>query len=438
VDSTAPSVNTVAKRPDRFVSDTVGGVRVTPLAQEPAGSAGSTDAGGKVINRTVINQTTINQTTINNAYYQYVDSVSYANGWHPNAHWSSAGPCHVWEPYVCNDGLSISIGFGSGGFSFGFFYGSSSAPLCSSWHNPWWDGYASYWTCAPTYSAWPTPWRSSCWRTVCRPHWTCWSPCGVWWRNYTVWTPCPLPAYTPCYTYSPFVCSTVIYTQPVVVAPPAPSVPNPSALWTFLAEGYDTDAEDGFAVLAATYPSEQAWRIGQGFARAFRGETAWASDIIREALLRDPTSIRRTSADPRFLARLDALERSLAQLASGPQPSVDALLVIAAAQAARGDVDGAYFSATTAQAEGDLSAGTCRGCATRSVRAEPRDRRLFGVDQPADHADSSAARSAASTVPEPLMSPGPAVPHAPSSVARSAPFTVPSLLRSAGFAGAGV
>jgi hypothetical protein len=32
--------------------------------------------------------------------------------------------------------------------------------------------------------------------------------------------------------------------------------------------------------------------------------------------------------------------------------------VIAAAQAARGDIDGAYFSATTAQAEGDLSAGT--------------------------------------------------------------------------------
>ncbi|MFN9078368.1 MAG: hypothetical protein ACK5WX_13180, partial [bacterium] len=72
----------------------------------------------------------------------------------------------------------------------------------------------------------------------------------------------------------------------------------------------------------------------------------------------DPAGILSTSADPRFIARLDALERSLAQLASGPRPSVDALVVIAASQAARGDLSGAYFSATSAQAEGDRTAGT--------------------------------------------------------------------------------
>ncbi len=345
-------VDNSSLRPTRFVSDTVGGVQVTP----PGPGGGNTTN----INTTVINTTNINQTNINNSYNQYINSVSYANGWHPNSHWSSAGPCHVWQPYECRDGLSISVGFGSGGFSFGLFYGSSGAPLCSSWSNPWWEGYASYWTCAPTYSAWPTPWRSPCWTSYCAPRWTCWNPCRPWWQTYAVWTPCPLPVYTPCYSYSPFVCSTIVYTQPVVVQvpPPQPSLPNPSALWTFLAEGYDDDAEDGFAVLAAAYPSEQSWFVGQGFARAFRGETAWASDILREAFLRDPSSILRTSGDPRFVARLDALERSLAQLASGPRPSVDAVFVIAASQAARGDLDSAYFSATSAQAEGDRSAGT--------------------------------------------------------------------------------
>jgi hypothetical protein len=348
-------------RPTRFVSDTVGGVQVTPPGPVPGPGAGSIGGGNTTnINTTVINTTNINQTTINNSYNQYINSVSYANGWHPNSRWSSAGPCHVWQPYECRDGLSISVGFGSGGFSFGLFYGSSGAPLCSSWSNPWWEGYASYWTCAPTYSAWPTPWRGPCWTAYCAPRWTCWNPCRPWWHTYAVWTPCPLPVYTPCYSYSPFVCSTIVYTQPVVVQvpPPQPSLPNPSALWTFLAEGYDDDAEDGFAVLAAAYPSEQAWFVGQGFARAFRGETAWASDILREAFLRDPSSILRTSGDPRFVARLDALERSLAQLASGPRPSVDAVFVIAASQAARGDLDSAYFSATSAQAEGDRSAGT--------------------------------------------------------------------------------
>jgi len=342
----------LSSRPTRFIADTVGGVRVS---NRPADGSGG---GNTTINNT-INNTTINQTVINNNYNQYINSVSYANGWHPNAHWSSAGPCHVWQPYTCSSGLSVSVGFGSGGFSFGLFFGSSGAPLCSSWYNPWWDGYASYWTCAPTYSAWPTPWRSPHWRAHW-PVWSCWEPYRPWWHHYYPYGPCPQPAFIPCYTYSPFVCSTVIYAPPVVVVqpPPPPALPNPNALWTFLAEGYDDDAEDGFAVLGANDPNEGTWIVGKAFARAFRGETARASDTLRDAFLRDPAGILSTSADPRFIARLDALERSLAQLASGPRPSVDALVVIAASQAARGDLSGAYFSATSAQAEGDRTAGT--------------------------------------------------------------------------------
>jgi hypothetical protein len=72
----------------------------------------------------------------------------------------------------------------------------------------------------------------------------------------------------------------------------------------------------------------------------------------------DPSGVLRTSADPRYVARLEALERSLSPAANGATTQVDALLIIAASQAARGDLSGAYFTATTARAEGDRSMGT--------------------------------------------------------------------------------
>jgi hypothetical protein len=359
------------RRPGQFVEDEIYGV---PVGNAPTGGPLVNGSGTTVVNNGSGNTTVINNTVSNN-YTQYINNVSYANGWGYGSNWSSCGPCPIWQPYDCSDGLSISVGFGSGGFSFGFFYGSSCAPLCSSWCNPWWDGYASYWTCAPTYGGavcvpWRTRWCASwnpCWGYAYNPYWTNWN---CWPRPYwstTCWAPYAWPAYTPCYTYAPVVCATVISTPvivttaaapiaPVVVAPPA--LPNPDALWTFLAEGYDDDAERGFVELAIAAPGESAWRFGQGFARAFRGETAWAADKLREAMLLDPSGLERTSADPRYLARLDALERSLSPIASGANPSVDALLVIAASQAGRGDLAGAYFTATTARAEGDRTSGT--------------------------------------------------------------------------------
>jgi hypothetical protein len=82
----------------------------------------------------------------------------------------------------------------------------------------------------------------------------------------------------------------------------------------------------------------------------------------------------RTSNDPRFVARLEALERSLEPLANAATPNPDALLVTAASAAARGDLNGAYFVATTAQADGDRSAGTAR--LVTYLRAELRVRGL--------------------------------------------------------------
>ena len=356
VDAVAPSpradktrvVDSIARRQDRFVSPSVGGVPISlaePLRAPSSPSAALTEP-------------------VTATYTAYVTGISHANGWHPSSRWSSCGPAHVWQPYVCRRGLSISVGFGSG-FSFGFFYGTSCAPLVSSWCNPWWDGYASYWTCAPRHCAWGDVW----WRNWCRPSWSawhCWSPHRPWWWSSYAFGPCPWPAWTPSYAYAPIVCATVIpsYTVTTVVTPVSVPVvqpvapPNPQALWSALAAGYDDNAEDGFAALAAADPRERVWFVGQGFARAFRGETAWAAVIIEQALATDPSSIERVSSDPLLVARLEALERSLAPLTSSGAPSLDAMLVTAASQAARGDLDAAYFTATSAQAEGDRRAGT--------------------------------------------------------------------------------
>jgi hypothetical protein len=143
-------------------------------------------------------------------------------------------------------------------------------------------------------------------------------------------------------------------------------------MWAFLAEGYDRDAEDGFVLLEAAYPGDERWTMGQAFARAFRSDTVRASDIFRDAFASDPTAIRRLSTDSKFTARLDALERSLAPAASMQRPSVDVLLVLAATQAARGELTSAYINATTAEAEGDRSSGTASFVSW--LRAELRQR----------------------------------------------------------------
>jgi len=262
---------------------------------------------------------------------RYVRNIARCNGWWYGSRWSDCGPCYAWQPYHCDDGVRVSIGFGSG-FSFGFFYGTSCAPLCSSWCNPWWDGYATWWSCRPSWS-WHTAW--------CRPWNSCWSACG----------PCPLPAWTPCYAYSP-----VVY-RPVVVQP-QPVIPNPDAMWAFLADGYDRDAEDGFILLEAAEPNDQRWVLGQAVARAFRGETDRAADLFRGACVHDPSALLRLSRDPKFVARLEALERSLDPIVQCARPSTDALVTVAASQAARGALSDAYLNATTASAEGDRSVGT--------------------------------------------------------------------------------
>ncbi|MFM7051384.1 MAG: tetratricopeptide repeat protein [Planctomycetota bacterium] len=359
-DIKVPTAAPIGKKPERFVDDEVFGVPVKgdgatrgTGSRDPRadGAAGAGVAVGDVI----ANGSNIDQTVVinNNTYNTYTENIYDANGWNPYGHGSSAGPCHTWERYDCSDGISIAIGFG-GGFSFGFFYGSSCAPLCTSWSNPWWCGYASSWSCGPSWYA-CRPWYSWCHR----PWWRDWNSCAYWTSSWC--TPCPRPWWTPCYTYTPIVYTPYAYTQvvyqPVVVQAPPP-LPAPATLWSYLADGYDDDAAEGFAVLAVADPNEGVWFAAQGLALAFRGDEARGADLLRDAFLADPSAMTRIDRSPRLATRIEALERVLSPFANGAPASVDALLVIAACQAARGDLAQAYFTATTAQAEGDRSAGT--------------------------------------------------------------------------------
>jgi len=321
----------IEDRPERiqppFTRETVHGV---PVARTDARGSGRNDRDDDDDDRA--------------CHDRYIRNVARCNGWWYGSRWSDCGPCHVWQPYHCRDGIRISVGFGSG-FNFGFFYGTSCAPLCSSWCNPWWDGHATYWSCRPSWS-WSTAW--------CRP----------WHHYWTACAPCPLPAWTPCYAYSP-----VVY-RPVVVAAPQPVVPNPDAMWAFLADGYDRDAEDGFILLEAADPSDQRWVLGQAIARAFRGDSVRAATLLRSAFVHDPSAIAGLSRDPKFIARLEALERSLDPLVQAARPSIDALVIAAASQAARGALSESYLNATTAVAEGDRSTGAANLAAW--LRAELR------------------------------------------------------------------
>jgi hypothetical protein len=338
-----PKPTEIAKRPpaveprdlgkpmrEHFTTETVHGVPVTRHRDEPA-QRGHRERPIVVDNRT---------------YYTHVDNVSRCNGWSFGARWSDCGPCDAWQPYSCRDGVRVSFGFGSG-FSFGFYYGTSCAPLCASWCNPWWEGYACSWNCGPWYAR-PACYGPAYWNGYWNGCWNRWYSCG----------PCPIPTWSPCYAYS--VYSPVVYTPAVYVAPVVqqPALPNPDALWAFLADGYDRDAEDGFILLESAYPADARWEIGQGFARAFRADTVRAADLFRHAFANDPTAIARCSGDPKFVARVEALERSVAPAATAARPSTDALIVLAAAQASRGDLREAYLNATTAEAEGDRSRGT--------------------------------------------------------------------------------
>ena len=296
-------------------------------------------------------------------------------------------------------GFSIGLSSWGSGWSFGFSYSNfsyASVPYASGWCAPAWTtncwrpygyGWRSPVWCAPRpigHSYWfhdpyPTPWRSYAWRPVCwtapdpcswsvchtDPYWTPWWSCTVPtvtcanWYGTTPWTltasvAAPVGG---AFVYAPV--STVVAAPVVVVEP----LPDPDASWTLLAEGFDTDARHDFTRLSSAEPADARFAVGEALALAFAGQTARASDRLRDAFAIDPGAMHAIPFDARLAARLEALERALAPLASSRVPSIDALLVLSACQSARGDLATAYFTASQARELGDRSVGTAESVA---------------------------------------------------------------------------
>jgi hypothetical protein len=154
--------------------------------------------------------------------------------------------------------------------------------------------------------------------------------------------------------------TTVVTPAPIVLVEP---LPDPDASWMLLAEGFDADARHDFTRLATAAPGDARFVVGEALALAFAGQTARASDRLRDAFALDAGAMHAIPLEARLAARLESLERALAPLAASRVPSIDALLVLSACQSARGDLATAYFTASQARDLGDRSVGTAESVA---------------------------------------------------------------------------
>jgi hypothetical protein len=303
------------------------------------------------------------------------------DGWrHDPWRWCTSD---VWCAPRWSSGWSFAFSSWGGGWSFGVSYSSgwSRSGWCGPWHDPCgWPAWRPVGWCAPgpfVGSSWwhdpfATPWRSACWRpyawrpvcwtapdpcswTVCHAD-PCWTP---WWSCHAPTVVCASWYGSTPWTISVSTTSTLAPAAAVFVAPP----PDPDAAWTLLAEGFDVEARRDFALLGQAAPDDARHAVGEALALAFSGQTARASDRLRDALATDPGAMHAIPMDARLAARLESLERALAPLASSRVPSIDALLLLSACQSARGDLATAYFSASQARELGDRSIGTAESVA---------------------------------------------------------------------------
>ena len=329
--------------------NTLGGV--------PADPPITRDRGGNTNNGTINN--TVNNTTI---YNEYVSNVSYSNGWGGCDGWvPPCGPVNYWQPYD-NDGFSFAIGFGGGGWNLGFYYGGGGAPLCGSWGNPWWNGYASSYYCQPAWNP--------CWNPCFRGYWS-----NYWWNC----SPAPYGCY-PVYPYTPAWCTpywgssvgfsswntsfavntaTVYYPTipPAPIVVPAP-LPSPDAMWSLVSEGFDHDAANGFDQLAQSNPMDAISRVGNALAHGFGGDLTGAAIMMRQAMLIDPGVLARTPMNPALASRTTLLMNNLQAAVSAVPPSLDALYMKACCQVLLGNEADAYFTTTLLIRERDTSAST--------------------------------------------------------------------------------
>lgn len=355
--------------------DSLGGVRMTPpnaISDYPApGGSGLAGGGDRAFvggNTTIINNSTIN----NSSTVNYINNVGYSNAcWNPG--WSSWcppvwGPSSCWQSWNCSSGFNVGIGFGSGGWSFGLFYGSCNQPFVSSWCNPWWSGWSGF-----VSVGWTPSWRWSS---------TCWSPWGgPWWSGFAC-TPAfpafaaPVFAYTPVWvepattvvtvpvaTWSTPV-TTVIYDSPPAVASAPLAAPSPSAAqlavaevqaWDLLASGFPRSAAATFADVHGANPNAPRPMVGYAIALAMLEDLPAAAGVLREAVTRDPSVLATLPLGPSLGERLALLERSAEAAARQAASARDALFLLGSIRVMLGRPADANLALIAAQQQGDTS-----------------------------------------------------------------------------------
>ncbi len=315
----------------------------------------------------------------NGGSVNYITNITYANNsWghhgdhhgYDDHHWGHRWHAPLYGSYSCwngwdHDGFSFGVGFGHGGFSFGLFYSSWGSPLCSSWNDPWWDGYCGsvVVNCPPRYR----------W---CRP---CWSPCGTWYSNYIVYREVPASWCTPVYAWTPTYAvpsvttinnyygstpavTSAVYTQPATSVPTAlpASSPAEAEAWDLLSNGFPRSSADTFARLHDADPGNTRSLMGYALSLAMLEDISGSASVMRQALSTDPSLVATVPLSEQLVDRVRLLEQTAEVASRQTATSRDALFLLGSWRAMQGRFTEAHLAILNAQQAGEQSLAAAR------------------------------------------------------------------------------
>lgn len=145
-----------------------------------------------------------------------------------------------------------------------------------------------------------------------------------------------------------------------------------SEAWGLIADGESSEALSAFACLSQDAPDDALATIGYAIANAMNGADESAVVAMRHAMNVDAASIRYVPGDEQLDQNLLYLAEHFGERAKDPDWRADGLFMMAALQAALGDLTGAHFTITEAIRSGDerLSAQLLRDTLVELLHAD--------------------------------------------------------------------
>lgn len=254
----------------------------------------------------------------------------------------------------------MSVGFGGGGWGFGFGYAGGGWGVSVGYSTGWY-GWNNCWA----------PWGWSGW---CAPAWYGPSWCAPTYVSGNVSFAIPLVIQTPVYyqevvpplaivetpVFVSAAAATPVVAQTIVPTLPMPVMPDAGVLeqdaWDALAQGQDFRAEELFASVLNAEPSNPRARAGYGLAAALTGREATAAWAMRDALALRPDALDALPLTPGLRWQLTELARQLEGRAADPSLAggSDVLFLAAAMRASVGDRAQAAYAMELAARRGPL------------------------------------------------------------------------------------